>query len=162
MNRYLFSAPFGVLLFALLLATAPSPVLAALGQSPTVAVPSAASSGARMLAVKPAASGQYTVHEVLLSSGTTVREFTDPAGSVFAVSWKGPVLPDLNALLGSYFATFKAQTDQTRRAGIRRAPVNMERDGLVLQSMGHTRNFFGNAYAPALVPTGVSINNVLQ
>jgi hypothetical protein len=58
--------------------------------------------------------------------------------------------------------SFKAQTDQAHRAGIRRAPVIMNRDGLVLQSMGHPRNFLGSAYAPALVPTGVNISDVFQ
>lgn len=157
MKRYFFSAPVQVLLVALLLATGAGEAVAALGQGPTVAA-----TGARMLATTPAATGLYTVHEVLLATGTTVREYTDPAGIVFAVSWRGPVLPNLSALLGSYYSTFKVQTDQTRRAGIRRAPVNMAQDGLVVRSMGRMRNFFGNAYAPALVPTGVSINDVFQ
>ena len=162
MKRYLSSAPFRVPLFALLLGTGLGDALAALGQAPTVAAPSTAPTGARMLAATPAASSLYTVHEALLASGTTVREFTNPAGIVFAVSWKGPVLPDLSALLGSYYTTLQAQAEQNRQAGLRRAPVSAERDGLVVRSMGHMRNFFGNAYVPALVPTGVNINHVLE
>ena len=162
MKRYFFSGPVQVLLVGLLLVTGAGEAVAALGQSPTIAAASAAASGARMLAATPAANGRYTVHEVLLESGTTVREYTDPAGIVFAVSWKGPVLPDFGAMLGSYFTTFQLHTEQARNSGIRRAPVNMERDGLVVHSQGHMRNFFGNAYAPSLVPTDVNINDVLQ
>src|ERR1035437_3426633 len=162
MKRFNFSVAAQVLLFALTLLTGADEAAAALGQAPSVATAASATTGAKMLAVAPAASGQYTVQETLLSSGTLVREYTNTSGIVFAVSWQGPTLPDLAALLGGYFPTFQTHTDQVRAAGIRRAPVNMARDGLVLKSLGHARNFYGNAYAPALVPTGVDINHVLQ
>ena len=37
----------------------------------------------------------------------------------------------------------------------------MARDGLVLRSNGRMRQFFGYAYAPALVPAGLNIQDVL-
>ncbi len=162
MKRYIFSAPVRGLLLALLAFIGTGAAQAALGQAPSVAAPGSAPSGARMLAAVPAANGMYTVHEAVLANGSTVREYASAGGIVFAVTWKGPLLPDLGALLGNYFPTLQLQTEQNRQAGLRRAPVTMERDGLVLQSMGHMRNFFGSAYAPALVPNGVSINHVLQ
>lgn len=103
----------------------------------------------------------YTLHEVQLENGTTVLEYATPAGLVFAVAWRGPVLPDLSALLGGYFNTFKRETEQARMMGKRGAPVNIERDDLVVRSSGRMRNFFGHAYAPALVPAGVNIKDVL-
>jgi hypothetical protein len=165
MKRSNFSVAAQVLLVVLALLAGADEAAAALGQAPSVATAASATTGAtgaRMLTVTPGAAGPYTVQETLLSSGTLVREYTDASGIVFAVSWQGPTLPDLAALLGGYFPTFQAHTDQVRAAGIRRAPVNMARDGLVLKSLGHARNFYGNAYAPALVPTGVDINHVLQ
>ncbi len=162
MKLYVSPASARTLLVALLLLNGGGAAMAALGQAPAMAAPASAPSAVRMRVVTRAASGQYTKHEVLLASGTTVREYANPVGIVFAVSWKGAALPDLGTLLGDHYPSFKAQTDQARRAGMRRAPVNMERDGLVLQSMGHMRNFFGSAYVPALVPAGVSISNVLQ
>jgi hypothetical protein len=104
----------------------------------------------------------YTRHEVQLENGTTVREFVTPEGLVFAVAWRGPVLPDLQALLGNYFKTFKAETEQARTMGRRGSPVSIERDGLIIRSSGRMRNFFGYAYAPSLVPAGVNISDVLQ
>jgi hypothetical protein len=107
-------------------------------------------------------SSLYTLHETLLESGTTVREFATPGGAVFAVSWRGPVLPDLGALMGDYFKTFKAETEQARFLGKRGSPVTIQRSDLVVISNGRMRNFFGHAYAPALIPTGVNIKDVLQ
>lgn len=155
-----------VLLLSLLLAASAGEVWATLGQAPST--PPAASaptpgSGARMSAVSPGTrSSLYTLHEVQLENGTNVREYATPAGLVFAVAWRGPVLPDLTVLLGGYFKTFKAETEQVRLMGRRGSPVNIERDGLVVRSNGRMRNFFGSAYAPDLIPAGVNINDVLQ
>ena len=156
-----------VLLLGLVLAASAGEVMATLGQAPSAAPPAAATSGAtpgaKMLAATSAAQPSlYTLHEVLLENGTTVREYATPAGLVFAVSWRGPVLPDLSALLGGYFNTFKRETEQARLVGRRGSPVSMERDGLVVSSNGRMRNFFGHAYAPALIPAGVNIKDVLQ
>jgi hypothetical protein len=98
----------------------------------------------------------------LLETGTTVREFVTPVGAVFAATWRGPVLPDLGGLLGDYFKIFKAETDQIRTLGKRGSPVSIQRSDLVVSSSGRMRNFFGYAYAPALIPTGVNINDLLQ
>lgn len=155
-----------VLLLSLVLAASAGQVLAALGQAPSTppaASPSTPASGARKSAALPVIrSSLYTLHEVQLENGTSVREYATPAGLVFAVAWHGPVLPDLSALLGDYFSMFKAETDQARMLGKRGSPVNIERDKLVVRSNGRMRNFFGSAYAPALIPAGVNINDVLQ
>jgi hypothetical protein len=34
--------------------------------------------------------------------------------------------------------------------------------GLVVESSGRMRNFFGHAYAPDLIPAGVTVQDVLQ
>lgn len=141
--------------------------VAALGKVPST-LPAAASSaspvaGTRMLAAMPRVpSGLYTVQELQLETGTMVQQYVTSAGLVFAISWRGPVLPDLSILLGDYFNEFKQGTEQARVAGRRGAPVNMERAGLVVRSNGRMRNFFGHAYAPDLIPAGVSIKDVLQ
>ena len=104
----------------------------------------------------------YTVHELQLETGTVVREFASASGQVFALAWRGPVLPDLNQWLGSYFGAFKQEADQQRLAGRRGAPINLAQAGLVVRSNGRMRNFFGHAYVPALVPPTVNINEVFQ
>lgn len=153
-----------VLLVGLVLAAGAGEGVAALGKAPSMLPASAsAAPAARLLAATPITpSSLYTLHEVQLETGTTVREFATPAGLVFAISWRGPVLPDLSALLGDYFNAFKRETEQARMTGRRGSPVNMESDGLVVRSNGRMRNFFGHAYAPNLVPAGVNIKDVLQ
>ena len=103
----------------------------------------------------------YTVHDILLPSGTRVQEFVTPAGLVFAVAWRGPVLPALKALLGDYLTIFQRHTDAVRQAGLRGGPVNLVQEGLVMRSSGRMGDFSGHAYVPTLVPAGVNIHDLL-
>lgn len=166
MNSKLLVDTARLLLVGLALTTGVGKSMATLGQtSSTVPVPSssALAPGIKALAVSPdARASRVTVHQTQLENGTLVMEYATPSGPVFAVSWRGPVLPDLSDLLGDYFNTFKLETDKARLAGRRGAPVTIERDGLIVSSKGRMRNFFGYAYAPALVPAGVNIKDVLQ
>jgi len=139
--------------------------VAALGQAPTVPVPFTASStpAARGLAAASVArSGLYTSHPQQLENGTLVQEYATLAGQVFAVSWRGPVLPDLSLFLGAYFSTYKLETDQARALGKRGSPVSLTSQKLIVRSGGRMRSFAGYAYAPELVPAGVNINDLLQ
>lgn len=95
----------------------------------------------------------YSVHEIQASTGTMVREFVSPAGTVFAVAWQGPWTPDLRQLLGSYFDQY-TQAVQNKRA--RRAPVSIQEDGLVVEAGGRMRSFSGRAYLPQMMPQGVT------
>lgn len=148
------------LLLWTVLAASAAPVMATLGQAPSASSPA---SGARLLLAAPAGrSGAYAIHESVLDTGTTVTQLATPAGVVFAVAWRGPVLPDLNALLGEYFKAFRQEAQQARAAGRRGSPLAMDADGLVVRSNGRMRNFFGSAYAPGLVPADVNIKDALQ
>ncbi len=152
-------------LLGLALAVSVGQALATLGQAPsspqTPATPSAPTAK-RQATTSVAQNGLYTLHETLLENGTSVREYATPAGVVFALAWRGPVLPDLSQLLGNYFPAFKAATEQDRKLGKRGSPVNIESAGLVVSSGGRMRDFFGHAYAPALIPSGVNVKDVLQ
>ncbi len=154
-----------LLLIGLALTSAVSQSWAALGQAPSAGAvpvsPSLAAGAKAQAAGRNVGVNRFTVHQTQLESGTTVMEYATPAGLVFAVSWRGPVLPDLSALLGVYFNTFKLETDKVRLAGRRGSSVKIERDGLIISSNGRMRDFFGYAYAPDLIPAGVDIKNVL-
>lgn len=157
------SNPKLISLFLFIFSVFVHPAWAALGQMSAKPVAVSPSPSARMLALAPALKhASYTVEETQLENGTSVREYATPAGLVFAVAWQGPVLPDLSVLLGNYFNAFKLETDQARLLGRRGAPVDMSRDTLVVRSNGRMRNFFGHAYATDLVPSGVSVKDILQ
>lgn len=145
--------------------TCTSSALAVLGQplaagSVTSPGTTARSTGMSAKAAVTSSSG-YTVSKTVMESGTVLTEFATPAGIVFALSWEGPFMPDLSSLLGAYFATFKTQADATRTQRNIGTPVGVDTGSLVVRSSGRMRNFSGYAYAPDLIPSGVSIGNVL-
>jgi len=95
----------------------------------------------------------YAVHEITASGGRVIREYVSPSGTVFAVVWEGPTLPDLSSLLGSYAAAFQqASTTSSRRHG----PLMMQVGSLVVESGGRMRHFRGRAYVTDLIPANIS------
>lgn len=127
-----------------------APTWAALGQP----VASVASDQQRLGGERRSiAADAFSVEEITSASGTVVREFVSPGGQVFAISWRGPVRPDLRQLLGEHFAAF---TRAAAEAGHRRHPLAVRTGELVVESGGHVRDFRGRAYLPALMPEGVS------
>jgi uncharacterized protein DUF2844 len=102
-------------------------------------------------------SARYTLHELKAASGTTVREYVSPAGTVFGVAWAGPSLPDMRQLLGAHFDEYAAALAARRT---RRAPVLVQLPTLVVQSSGHMRAFTGKAYLPQGLPQGVAASEI--
>jgi hypothetical protein len=105
-------------------------------------------------------SDAFTVHEVQSSSGTTIREYMGPTGTVFAVAWEGPWLPNLRQLLGPYFETYQraAQTGPANRRA--RGSLRIDLPDLVVQMSGHPRAFSGRAYVPRLMPQRVQAESI--
>jgi hypothetical protein len=103
---------------------------------------------------------QYDVQQIN-AGADVVREYVTRSGVVFAVTWSGPTLPDLQTLLGSYFPQFQsaAQAAQLRHPGIHRQ-LSINGNDLVVDSAGRLRDFHGIAYVPSLVPQGVSIDEL--
>jgi Protein of unknown function (DUF2844) len=97
-----------------------------------------------------------------LPTGTVLTEFVSNSGVVFALSWNGPRTVDMETVLGSYFPAFKAQAEASRVSRSLRTPLGFDTGALVVFSAGHLRNFFGYAYAPALVPPGLNVRDVLH
>jgi Protein of unknown function (DUF2844) len=102
------------------------------------------------LRTTPAAN--FTVHEIKSAKGVVVREYASSSGSVFAVAWEGPVLPDMKQVMGQYFDQY-ARAAQARR---RHGPIIIHEPGLVVEMGGHQRSFSGRAYVPAMLPSGVA------
>jgi hypothetical protein len=99
----------------------------------------------------------YRVHEIQLPSGTVLREFATPGGSVFAVAWSGPSMPNLQQTLGSYFNTFVAAAKSPHGG---HHVLQVQQDNFVMQSSGHMRAFSGRAYLPHAIPAGVSLDEL--
>lgn len=100
----------------------------------------------------------YNVHEAM-SASVAVREYVSPSGVVFGIAWNGLIHPDLTPLLGSYAGEYEEALRQTpRKPGRRRLQVKANR--VVVEKWGHMRNLKGRAYAPALIPPGVSVDEI--
>jgi len=132
------------------------PVWAVLGESDD----SIASDEKALSAVRGTAAVRdgYTVHEIQ-SDSTTLREYVSPSGVVFGIAWNGRVIPDLAPLLGSYAGEYNEALRNTPREPGRRSS-SVRTDRIVVEKWGHMRNLQGRAYAPALIPPGVSVDEI--
>jgi hypothetical protein len=148
-----------------------SPAYAVLGGAPMTPPPGAtvsngvthaaasatASSGAAASA--PTASA-YTVRTTTLPVGTVVNEYVGADGVVFGIAWQGRRIPDLPALLGSYFPQYVQGIQNQRANGGGRGPVTVSGSALVVRSGGHMGAFAGQAYLPQALPAGVSASDI--
>jgi hypothetical protein len=99
----------------------------------------------------------YRLHEMQLPSGTRVREFAGPDGKVFAIAWNGPTIPNLRQTMGRYFNTYVAAA-KGKHSG--HSHLEIQQDGLVVQSSGHMRAFAGRAYLAQAVPGAVDLREL--
>ena len=102
----------------------------------------------------------YDMHQI--SSGElVVNEYATRSGQVFAITWHGPAPPNLQLLLGAYFERFRSAAAAAHQAnpGIHRV-FTLTQPDLVIRSAGRLRAFGGMAYLPALVPAGVSVDQL--
>ena len=99
----------------------------------------------------------YAVHEIQTPTGTVVREYITAAGRVFAVSWRGPMMPDLRQTLGDSFQQYE---DAARAPHALRRQLNIDHADLVVRSGGRMRAYSGYAYLPALMPQGFTADDI--
>ena len=105
-------------------------------------------------------SGVYTVHQLTTPTDIVMREYVSRSGQVFGVTWRGPFIPEMRQLLGGYFPQYVTAAKAARERHVGRAPLNIQLPGLVVQTGGHMRAYFGRAYDPQLLPTGASSDDV--
>jgi len=105
-------------------------------------------------------SDAYALHEIRSASGTLIREYVNSAGTVFAVAWQGPFVPDLRQVLGDRFDQYQTAMVARQRVRRLRGSVALDEPGLVVQMNGHARAFSGRAYVPALLPPGVQLETI--
>ncbi|SIT46526.1 conserved exported hypothetical protein [Paraburkholderia ribeironis] len=142
-------------------ALSPVAASATLGGAPAMRMHAIAGSRSLLQAATPpdvsAAAASYTVREATDADGVTIREYVLPSNVVFAVTWQGPVRPDMSALLGSYFPNF-ADPGNGRTRGI--GPMVQHNGDFHIESAGHAGYFFGKAYLPRVVPTHVRMEDL--
>jgi hypothetical protein len=140
---------------ALLMLSLPIPAFAALGGDVT----SVRDDQAQMKGtLKSTQAEAYVVHEIKASAGTIVKEYVSPAGKVFAITWRGQFIPNMQQLLGTYFDQYAQAAKAQRESHPGHRPLNIQQPELVFQNGGHMRSYVGRAYVPDMVPEGVNVD----
>jgi hypothetical protein len=104
----------------------------------------------------------YRVHEIQMPSGTLLREFVSAEGTVFAVAWNGPTVPNLRQALGQYFDRFVAgaKTNRTESHSDRNH-LQIQQADFVMQAGGRMHaTFAGRAYLPTAIPNGFDLGDL--
>ncbi len=96
---------------------------------------------------------QYDVHEITWGNGMSIREFMSRGGIVFAVTWTGPAMPDLQTVLGVNYSSYVAALAQVHQRARQRS-LRIAAHGLIVETEGHLRAYSGRAYLPELLPAG--------
>ncbi len=131
-----------------------APVLAALGgDAASVETDRASLKGV----ARVTSTVDYSVHEIQTPAGTVVQEYVSAQGKVFAVSWRGPAVPDLAQLLGSYAERLQQSATHPHYNHHR---LNIETADVVMQSGAHLRTRYGRAWVPALLPQNFSLKDI--
>ena len=107
------------------------------------------------LAVTPM--GAYDMHETSLADGTRVRQYVGPAGTVFGVAWTGRSLPDLKLLLAAHYARYVAAA-RTHHGS--HHVLSLDTPDVAISVVRLPRGFAGSAHVPALVPAGISVQDL--
>jgi len=141
-----------LLVFALSL-----PALAALGGDVTSVHEDQAQMKGTLKTTQAAA---YTVHEITASGNTVIKEYVSPAGKVFAITWHGQFVPNMQQLLGSYYKQFADAAAVKRESHLRQRSLTIQQPDLVIQNGGHPRAYFGKAYVPSMFPQGVTKDEI--
>ena len=110
---------------------------------------------------KLSSNGKFTVHEIS-SNSHVIREYVDSNGIVFGIAWTGNSHPNLTKLLGGYAGEYKTAFEKHRK---NHRAVGSRTQSIVgahvrVDRTGHMRNFRGRAYDSALIPAGVTIDEI--
>lgn len=112
----------------------------------------------QMRATRQAARGSLsgTAQEVRLPDGSTIRQFANAQGIVYAVAWSTRIKPNFAQLLGPHAATFDAGVaSAARRPGLKRN-ATVDQGDLVVISSGRPGAFVGRAWLKSQLPAGAS------
>jgi hypothetical protein len=108
--------------------------------------------GARAATVTHAAA--FDRHAFETQNGVRVRAFAGRDGQVFAVTFEGPAMPDLNVLLGNRFAEYAAAA---RPSPSTHKVYTYASGTLEMNIVKLPRGFTGSAWVPGAVPSGVNV-----
>lgn len=94
------------------------------------------------------------MHEIRMPDGSSIREFVNAQGIVYAVAWSTRLKPDFTQMLGRHAADFDAGVSaQSQKPGLQRSAA-VDRGDLVVHSAGRPGAFVGRAWLKSQLPLG--------
>ncbi|MBO9666341.1 MAG: DUF2844 domain-containing protein [Bdellovibrio sp.] len=101
----------------------------------------------------------YTVSETTDAAGIKIRQYSDASGLIFAISWKGPVVPDLQLLFGNYTTEYRATLEKRpKMRGSRYLKVDTGK--IVVEGGGRQWDQKGRAYITKSLPSGFNLEDI--
>jgi hypothetical protein len=101
-----------------------------------------------------------SVHELRLADGSSVRQFVNAQGVVYAITWSTRAKPNFAQWLGRHATDFDAAAAAAPRTpGIKRSAF-VDQGDLVVQSGGRLGAFVGKAWLKSQMPAGSDANAI--
>jgi hypothetical protein len=101
-----------------------------------------------------------TLQEMRMSDGSSIRQFVNSQGIVFAVAWSTRTKPNFEQLLGQHAATFDAgAASAARQPGLKRS-ITVDAGDVVVISSGRPGAFVGRAWLKSQLPAGASADAI--
>ena len=113
------------------------------------------SPGAALMTIAP-----FFRNETLLDGGGLITEFSDSSGTIFAITWDTPAMPDLSALLGAYKKPWlDAQRNSHANSGrnLSARHFSASTGDWSIVSTGHLRAYRGYSWLRSAVPPGFDL-----
>lgn len=127
---------------------------------------------ARSFAARRVQGASWTRQDLALPDGGTATEFADASGTVFAVAWSAPTLPDLSVLLGAHSAGLARaqlraiQARQSPQAGsvgiLSHRMLSAQEGDLVVRSGGQLQAYRGHAFLSSGLPSDFDVKELGQ
>lgn len=92
----------------------------------------------------------YTIYSQTINPGLVLKEYLATNGNVFAITWKGPNLPNFQVVLGAYYSNYLTALQNNPRA------IFVQNDNIVIESGGVMGGYLGRAYLPKQFPVGMT------
>lgn len=90
------------------------------------------------------------------AGGTTINAYASNTGQIFAYPWQGPTVPDLPALLGPYYASYRAGAAAALAASHDLHDSRVVQPDVIVESGGQMRSYVGRTWLPGALPAGVT------
>lgn len=100
------------------------------------------------------------VYEITDRNGTIIREYASPTGRIFAISWEGHFLPEMEHFLGNLFEQYAIAMRSGQKTRNWRQPIFLQTPDLTFENSGHTGWYQGRAYLESGVPNGFLISDI--